>query len=440
MRWFLLIGLFCLLLAMPLAAQDATPMVPVTDENLTEMGVVATQIAENVTEYAGLVEEADSKVDHAFNLLGLFELVFGLITFVGTVGAITAGIVGFRGIQQINSAREELIESKKKLEKETSELRESFDKQIALRLKELEETLRFDNAKTLSATAFIPIGERQYRASDYEGAINTYSQALELDANHLVVNQKLAYVYTQKGEIEKAKYHYEKTLQQQANFAPALAGLGFVHRRMAEHVEKEMKSLHNNKPMYDQKEEQRKEILNKAESLLLQALRISPRLVDDDGESWWGVLGGLYKRREQINEAIDAYKRVTEITPNSSYGFGNLALLYMRKNDIEQMLQTYVHVERIAEKEAVAEQGNFWGYADLITSRFALGKAEKAEEVLPTALSLAPAESPYMLQGLAETLADLAKVLPQNTPAIQRAIQRIYDHLKRNGDSAASTQ
>lgn len=429
MRWFVLLSLLCLLLVVPAVAQDITPTPIPPEVSPAELSALATEIAENIVYYESMVNAVEDNADLAFNLLGLFEA----IGFVATIAAVLAGFLGLRGTRQIESARQELMESKRNLEQDIQNLRAKFSDEIDTRLKALETTLRVENARTLSASALIPIGERQYRALDYEGAINTYIQALELDSNHLVVNQKLAYVYTQRGQIEEARKHYEKTLDQQENFAPALAGLGFVHRRMAENVEKEMKTIIDNKLLYNKKEEERKELLNKAESLLLQALKVSPRLVDDDGESWWGVLGGLYKRREQINEAIDAYERVTQITPNSSYGFGNLALLYMRKNDIEKMLQMYAHVERIAEKEAVAEQGNFWGYADLITSRFALGKAEKAEELLPTAMRLAPIESPYMLQGLSETLTDLAKALPDQAPAIQRAIQRIEEHLKRNG-------
>src|SRR5690606_17641921 len=153
---------------------------------------------------------------------------------------------------------------------------------------------------------------------------------------------------------------------------------------------------------------------------------VSPRLVDDDGESWWGVLGGLYKRRGQIDQAIDAYKQVTEVTPESSYGFTNLALLYMKKNEPELMLKTFARSERIAASEAAAESGNFYGYSDLTVARFALGKAFEANESLPMAITLAPMDSPYMLQGMLETLTDLMSIIQEDRrPAIESAIQEI---------------
>jgi tetratricopeptide (TPR) repeat protein len=167
----------------------------------------------------------------------------------------------------------------------------------------------------------------------------------------------------------------------------------------------------------------RDRLFTQAEDLLLQALKISPRLVDDDGESWWGVVGGLYKRRGQTDQALDAYRQVTIVTPESSYGFGNLALLYMKKNMLKEMLTTYARVEQIAAREAGSGQGNFWGYADLIVSRFALGKVDLAMSELSTAITIAPADSPYMLEGLAETLEDLVKVLqPERVQPILHAV------------------
>jgi tetratricopeptide (TPR) repeat protein len=168
---------------------------------------------------------------------------------------------------------------------------------------------------------------------------------------------------------------------------------------------------------------ERDQMLNRSEDFLLQALNLSPKLVDDDGESYWGILGGLYKRRGQIDQAIEAYKKVTEVTPQSSYGYGNLALLYQKKNDRVAMLKTYERVEQIASKEAVAEAGNFWGYSDLIVSSFAIGKMEQAKNAIPIAISIAPIDSPYMLQGLTDTLKELENFLEkEKLPAIEEAI------------------
>jgi tetratricopeptide (TPR) repeat protein len=335
-----------------------------------------------------------------------------------TVGGIV--LTAF-GLTRFTTARNELTETRKLVEEELKAYRERFEQEIAARKTELNalrdelqaasRSDRESTSKALLASALIPLAERQYRASDYSGALSTYNRALQLDPDNPVVNQRLAYVYTHSGELEKACSHYEHAIEREPNFAPALAGLGFVFRRLGERVEKEMNGFSKTSENYRSMQVERDLLLNRAEDLLLQALRLSPRLVDDDGESWWGVLGGLYKRRGQIDQAIDAYQYATQVTPQSSYGFGNLALLYMKQHRRDEMIRTYQRVEQIASKEADAEQGNFWGYADLITSSFAVGKIEQARAALPIAISIAPIDSPYMLEGLVETLRELSSVL-----------------------------
>ena len=378
---------------------------------------------------AEALERANYATDLAFNLLGLFEAM----SLVVTIGGVVLTAFGFT---RFNSAQKELSETRERVETEFENYRERFEQEINARereLNQLRDTLeasaedeRQQTSNALLANALIPIGERQYRASDYEGARNTYRRALELDPQNPVVNQRLAYVYTHSGDLDKAEDHYERAIEREANFAPALAGLGFVYRRMGDGLSNDLKNENLSPAERDAIRMKRDRVYNQAEAYLLDALKLSPRLVDDDGESWWGVLGGLYKRRDQINEAINAYEKVTEVTPQSSYGFGNLALLHMKRNERAKMLEMYERVERIARTEARAQQGNFWGYADLVTSSYAIGKTEQADEALTIAISIAPPDSPYMLSGLRDTLHDLSQVLsPEKVPPIQQAIDRL---------------
>ena len=413
---------FCLSFAALAQAQtspeDVPPVTPdQLDARLSELDALQTEQAAILEEMQAIRDRVTEAEDRAFNLLGLFE-AFGIV--VGVV----IGAAGFVGLAQIRSTQLELSSARERVEAEARSFSTRFDEEIGKREAELE-VLRSEITRTaaeerqstsqaLLANSLIPLGERQYKTGDYTGALNTYNRALELDARNPVVHQRLGYVYTANGDLEMARYHYEKAIALEENFAPALAGLGFVYRRFSEQLEEGI---------------ERTRMLNKAEHLLLQALSLSPKLVDDDGESWWGVLGGLYKRRGQIDDAILAYEQATSVTPQSSYGAGNLALLYMRKQDIPRMMQIYERVEQIAEHEAHQEQGNFWGFADLIVSRYALGKNKLAEDTLPMALDIAPPESPYMLDALASTLEELVEALPPDRiDSIQAAVSRIKAH------------
>ncbi|MGB7339554.1 MAG: tetratricopeptide repeat protein [Phototrophicaceae bacterium] len=383
--------------------------------------------------------EAEQAVDLAFNLLGIFEALSLAITVGGVI------LTAF-GLTRFTTARTELEETRKLVEQEFEAARSRFEtaisrseEEVAQMRLDLENSAQNDRQRTsdaLLANALIPLGERQYRTADYRGALSTYNRALDLDPENPVINQRLGYVYTQTGELDEAKRCYEKAIARENNFAPALAGLGFVQRRLGEQAGKgikdDMSSEQQNALIFE-----RDQLLNDSEKLLLEALKLSPKLVDDDGESYWGILGGLYKRRGQNAQAIEAYKRVTEVTPQSSYGYVNLALLYQKVSDRQHALDTYVKVEQIASKEAEAEAGNFWGYSDLISSSFAIGKHEQALEKLPIAISIAPLDSPFMLEGLRDTLLDLLDFLEEEKlPPIQVAVEILNTEMNRRKTGA----
>lgn len=420
--WIVLVMMMVLPIGV-IRAQDVepTPDLQATLQALVNQAEESAERADDASEKAQQASEnVDSKTDEAFNLLGLFE-AFSVIL------AVVATALSLFGFNRVFRAQEELTKARDDVAHQLEELKKQFDEEVAKQRAELQtlqrnleagaEKRRVITERALLAQAYIPLGERQYKAQDYTGSITTYKQALELDPNNPVLHYRLGYVYTQKGDLDDAKYHYEHAMQLADNFAPAMAGLGYVYRRIGERMDEGV---------------ERKQMMNRAEELLLEAMNLSPKLVDDDGESWWGILGGLYRRRGQIDDAIYAYKQATIVTPQSSYGFGNLALLYMQKNQREEMLETYAEVEKLAGAEAAAEVNNYWGHADLVVSRYALGKSEEAAQVLERAIQIAPLESPYMLEGLQGTLEDLTKVLePEKIPALKEAVKRIADEQVR---------
>lgn len=439
MRKVLIIAVLMAFWAGTVIAQNEDQETP-NSPDVTSTSVSEAEILEAAE---AILDEAGAAVDLAFNLLGLFEALSLAVTVSGVV------LAAF-GFNRFNQAQRELEETRQKVLDQFETYRKDFDAAAQAREEELNmlrsqleataESEREQTSNALLANALIPIAERQYKFSDYSGALSTYSRALELDKRNPVVHQKLGYVYTNRGDLDKAKYHYEQARTLSPDFAPALAGLGLTYRRLGEAVEKAIPKDASEEDQRNKRLE-RDRLYNEGERLLLQALELSPRLVDDDGESWWGVLGGLYKRRGQIYEAINAYKEATVVTPESSYGHGNLALLYLMQGQRDKMLQTYERVERIALREANQEQGNFWGYADLIVSSYAIGKSKQADEALPVAISIAPIDSPYTLSSLKDTLQELTSVLEKERVApIENAIMVLDAEIERRANDATDAE
>ncbi len=397
-------------------AQEATPIPMTPDAALGEMRQLMDEARTHVDDARRYAEDASS-------FLGIFEAL-GLSVTVG--GALLAAF----GVLRLLSAQNALTTTREKMEAELIRTRQRFEEELSRKEAELDmlnQQLRMQSeastraaaeatARATLALSLLPLGERQYRAQDFDGAIQTYKRALDLADNNPVTHLRIGYVYTQSGKLEEARYHLNRAMEIEPNFPNAMAALGYVHRRIGEKMPDGL---------------EKDAMLNEGEGHIIQALRISPMLIDDDGESWWGSLGGLYRRRGQVDQAINAYERAALITPHSSYPFSNLALLYMEKEDREKMLATFKRVERLAAAETQAEVDNYWAYADLLASQLALGKAGEAEHALRSVIDIAPESSPYVLTMLIDTLTRLTKALggENAAPYIRSFIDRLREEI-----------
>lgn len=411
--------LIILLLALPFIAlaQEATPPADELSERAEAALAQVEAAAEIAREHA---EDAARYAGDASNFLGIFEAISVAIT-------IAIGALGIVGVTRLFSAQNALTDARKRVVEELGTLRKEFEDEIEQRRKELTdlnnllrhsaEQQKRESQRATLALSLLPLGERQYRAQDLKGAYETYTRALELDSNNPVVHYRLGYVAVQSDDFEDAERHLKRALEIDPELALAKAALGFTYRRMTD-------------TMPDSGE--RDLLYNKAENCFLEALQKSPKLVDDDGESWWGSLGGLYRRRGQMGQAIKAYERAAEVTPHSSYPFSNLAMLYMGTQDHEAMMKMFKRVERIAHAETQAEVDNYWAYADVLTSRLAMGKTQDTDELLTIMFEIAPRESDYPLESLVSTLERLMNAMggASGAPQIPPYIERIRNQLE----------
>lgn len=392
----------------------------------------AASAAEDAQRYAQEASDAVSKqLDIANDLLGLFQNVTAIVGVLIPVLALAGAVLGFN---QINEAQRKSEEQLKEAQDKLNEARARFEIEMKEKQAELQNVREAMERSTTQqreiafnanlALSLLTLGERQYRSADLSGALNTYRRALELDPESLITHYRLGYVYTQSGELENAQHHLTRALEIEKDFSPAVATLGYVYRRIGEKMAQGI---------------DRDTMLNYAETYLLKALSASPKLMDEDNESWWGSLGGLYRRRNQVDEAIRAYEQAAEVSPTSSYAFSNLALLYMQRRDRDRMIKTYHKVDKLAWGEVQSDVNNYWAYADLLTARLALGKVKDAEETLLSVLEIAPVDSPYALESLIDTLSRLQQALtPDESKHIPDFIERIRQQQEINKTASAN--
>jgi tetratricopeptide (TPR) repeat protein len=429
-RFLILFSFLLFIIAAPALAQNATPNTPdatpqAAPQAADRAEAAAQQAQQAANDAKSFAEEARGDIDLAHTLLDLFQDVTAV---VGILIPVVAVALSYFGLNSLKSARTEVTEAREQFQREIEALRTKFDeerRQNAEELQALKEELNRSSAdervKSNQATlslSLLPLGERQYRVKDFDGAANTYRQALHLDKDNLVIHFRLGYIYTQWNKLDEAKGYLEHALELDPNFAPALANLGHVYRLMAERLP--IEDIH------------RGAMLAQGEQMLRQALDQSPKLVDDDGESWWGSLGGLHRRRNQIDDAIEAYRRASEVTPQSSYPLGNLALLYMQKNDRELMLDAYRRTERLAVRRSQADVSDFWAYADTLVARLAQGKIREAEEIFDLFFASVPPDAADYMEKPLSTLRQLIRVVPEEQAAqIQPFIDQIEVEIEK---------
>lgn len=477
---FLFLMSIVLISGMAVVAQE-TPPAPPSAELLPTLQAMLTQVNAEAARVERSIADADNRVGNAFNLLSLFEAI-GIVVAVGAAIGAFVGTIYLRNIrragrtlretrkrveariqstekileQQVKASTEIVTKTREEMElqakttnalqTQTTEAAEQFratserltrevqtaidtlrkqmgQNQIELdRLREdLERNAEQQRKRTINALmgqSLQMLAERQYRASDFEGAIDSLRRAVAADDDNPISHYRLGYVYVQSSFLDEAEQHLKRALEIDPHLAQALATLGYVYRRRAQEM-----------PMGPE----RLDLFNQAERKLLEALQISRRLIDDDGESWWGSLGGLYRRQNRIQDAIHAYEQAAKVTPRSSYPFSNLAMLHLALGNQTAMRENFLKVETLAFAETQANTNNYWAFADLVTSRLALGKTEQAETALNALLFATPSGALYGLESLLETLERLLNALGGQAaaPHIPPFIHKLREHISR---------
>lgn len=331
-------------------------------------------------------EYIEAAEDRALGYLGIFEALGIVVAFVGgliTVLGLAAAFLVGRDYRQLRSEVErskkdldritettkqqsaEVIQSVKKSEEELKNIKEEAKSEIRDDLDGLKADLSQEVQNATLAQSLLPLAAQQYASNDIHGALATYDDALALDPTNPIPHYHRGYILTQMNDFVEAERALKTALELKEKFPQAQAALGFVYRRMGEEIEAAL---------------EREEYFHSAERMLEGALSTNPRLVDDDGESWWGVLGGLYRRRyektplpEYLGKAIEHYQEAASVTPQTSYPVMNLALLSLEGQDRDATLRYFERVRDLSYRKVRAEVENYWAQGDLLMARLALG-------------------------------------------------------------------
>ncbi len=357
-------------------------------------------------------EDAARYAADASNFLGLFEAI-------GITLTVVIGAAGFIGITRLVMASNELNKSREKfeqaiqnnnaqlleLETQLKAMHNELNQEIRSEVGDVTQSLQSEAKNTALALSMLPLGESQYRAGDLSGARKTYQRALQLDSHNPIIYYRLGYVLLKNkslNDLQEAEGLFKRALEIDPEFTAAKAALGFAYRRISDFMDED---------------HQKEKLMDLAVDNLREALFESPFLVDDDLESWYGALGGVYLRQDRRDKAVESYERASKVTPYTSYPVVNLAMLYGDRGDIASMKTAYQKVERLSQAKVNAEVGYVWAYNDLLTAKLALKKLDEARDLLPVIFEMISSSSDYELNALISTLKRLHKALEEKEGA-----------------------
>lgn len=273
-----------------------------------------------------------------------------------------------------------------------------------------------DSFRVLS---LLVLAEQQVRAHNFDTAIRTLQTAYGLDKNNQATNYLLGYLYTTRKKFDDAIARLESALEIEPDFAPAVAALGLALRRKGDGL------------TADSQLEERDRLWSQAETKLLDALALDAQLTDADGESYYGTLGGLYRRQDRYDAAIHAYEKALSVTPNKSYPVSNLAALYKRQGRDVEANAYYELVLRAAALQLDDDPRDFWTRADFAQAKLVLGNTDEAKKEY--GLVVEHARERVVLETVRSTLLFLAKS-PTPIPGLDEVTRLIDDALDRLAD------
>jgi tetratricopeptide (TPR) repeat protein len=264
--------------------------------------------------------------------------------------------------------------------------------------------------------SLLVLAEQQVRAHNIDAALTLLQDAHQLDPDNQAANYLLGYLLTARREFDKAVGHLEHALAIEPGFPPATAALGLALRRKGDSL------------AADDQRAKRDRFWAEAENKLLDALTKDPRLTDAEGESYYGTLGGLYRRQKRYNAALDAYERAHRVTPASSYPIINLASLNKHQGNEKQAMHYFEQVLKSAELLLDDDPRDLWTRADYAQALLALGHPKEALTHLTTVVEQGASrglletvrsglvflqESPESIEGLDDLIALIDRALEE---------------------------
>jgi tetratricopeptide (TPR) repeat protein len=364
---------------------------------------VDTATALNDAEAAQVLAEVERLNEQVASAVTSFNSLIGWTQFVGIAVAIIAAVVAVVGFRNNTEDRAEL---QQKLADAES------------KLVKIDETIE-DVQKLREANAAAQIGQRQLALDNLREAFKAFERAMKIAPDdptlqYLWAESSLRLNGTQGAEI--AYKRLKRLHNDDVDFPSASAMYAYAARLLGDDADDRA----------DRAEAD--EFYKTSERAYLAVKRVDRTLLDSFGESVYGGLAGLYRRRGNRQKAIDTYRECLQVTPLSSYVLNNLALLEYCDDSVAAR-ERFEKCLKIATNKFEDDPNDYWSLFDALTARIALNQPFEAlqtdiEDAITLSRSRAGSNDPLkkFLSGLGEL--QCASVQPIALAEAERTLKR----------------
>jgi tetratricopeptide (TPR) repeat protein len=354
-------------------------------------------------------DDASKAVDSANTILGLIQSFGTLLEILFLVIGVLGSIIGIRTLSDFNATRQRF---ETEINQATEKLHE-FEK----RVEEDTEKVRQQGNRAMRALTLLQLGKQQMDARNRDAALSTLLQAYEYDPENRATNYFMGELYIQLGQLDEGVEHLKKAGAEITDvhdeFPAAKAAYAYALRRKGDQAKTP---------------NERRQYYHAAEGYFWDALNRNPKLLDIEGESFYGALGGLYQRQDRLKEAIECYERALEATQRtSSYPYNNLGILYTIQGDPDKAKLNFETAVRIAGQRLDDKPQDYWPRFDMVTAQIMLGNAVEVSKHMPMVRqSAASAEQLEKFQSSLKRLRETApsEMLNQVIELLQKEIER----------------
>jgi tetratricopeptide (TPR) repeat protein len=198
-------------------------------------------------------------------------------------------------------------------------------------------------------------------ASTAQQVLRLYQLSFHMDIKSVRLLELLAVRLRDSSYFDESLLTLDRALKMDPNDPELLREMGFVYRKKGP------------------------EFYSQAEEYMERALRIN----DFDSELH-GMLGGLFKRRCEYEQALIQYKRAHELQPGDLYPLVTVGAMCGALGRIEEAKKWYRMLQTTCEKNISQRHADHWTYLCLGEAAVVLGSQKEANNAYQTAIDTNP--------------------------------------------------